>query len=147
MAGSTVGSAAGATGAGGGVTGAAGSRNREIGGRTAARFTAPSPSARLGFGFFSSIKETDSTGRDAAGGGWFASGTGFGGVSKRGFVVIGICARTGGAGAAFAVGAPCSTAFDIFAGADALALLIPFFGSAAAAVRDDAAVLAAGLRA
>jgi len=147
---STAGAAAATTGGGGGAAGAAGSRSREIGGRTAARLIAPSPSGRFGFGFFSSIKETDSTGRGgAAGGAGFGSATGFGDASTRGLVVIGICARTGGAGAGagFAFTTACSVGLAAFAGAGAFALLVSFFGSACAAVRDDAALFAAGFRA
>ena len=76
---------AGATGAGSGP----GVLRREIGGRTAARLTAPSVSARFGFGFFSSISETVSTFRGAAAFGFGAS-TGFAGGA--------ICGFAGGAG-------------------------------------------------
>src|SRR6476620_11541098 len=71
-AGAAAGSGGGAIGAGGGAIGP-GSRNREMGGRIAARLTAPSLSVRFGFGFFSSINETVSTGR-----GGVAGAAGFG---------------------------------------------------------------------
>ena len=151
--GAAVGSDAGATGAGGGVAGAGGStgvRSREIGGRTAARLTPPSPSGRFGLGFFSSINETVSTVRvGAAGGGVedFVSAAGFEAGSRRGFVVIGMWALIGGAGADFslAVTGGGVAGFVVFAGAAAgLAGLVSFrFGSACAAFDDDA-LLAAG---
>src|SRR6266513_5503749 len=123
-------------GAGGGATGAGngpGVLRREIGGRTAARFTAPSVSARFGFGFFSSMSETLSTFRGAAFG--LGGSAGFG---------VSACGFAGGAGV---LGAGCGSDFGLagagptaglettFAGGCAFAALVSlgasfFFGSA-----------------
>src|SRR4051812_17810872 len=140
-AGAAAGSTVGATGAGGGAAIGPGSRKREMGGRIAARFTAPSPSVRFGFGFFSSIKETDSTGRGGTAGvaGFGATGV-FAAGSSRGLVVIGIGALIGGASAGLAfVTADVAAGFEVFAGVAAgFALLVSLrFGSACAAVFDD----------
>src|SRR5256885_15001571 len=110
-------------GAGGGATGAGngpGVLRREIGGRTAARFPAPSPSARFGFGFFSSISETVSTGLEPAGFG-FGGSTGFAAVSTR--------ALTGSAGAFGFSGACATVVLEIFAGACVFALFVSLAGS------------------
>src|SRR5436190_12125733 len=119
-------------GAGGGATGAGngpGVLRREIGGRTAARFTAPSVSARFGFGFFSSMSETLSTFRGAAFG--LAGSAGFG-VSAGGAGVFGA-----GCGSDFGLAGACATAGleTTFAGVCAFAALVSlgasfFFGSA-----------------
>jgi hypothetical protein len=69
-------------------------RSREIGGRTAARFTAPSPSGRFGFGFFSSMSETVSMLRGGAafgGSADFAAGSGCAGD----FALAGACVTAG----------------------------------------------------
>lgn len=156
--GAAAGSGVGATGADAGVTGAGAStgvRSREIGGRTAARLTAPSPSGRFGFGFFSSINETVSTFRGGAAGGGAAGlvcGAGLAGDSRRGLVVIGMWALIGGAGADFSLPAAgggvagfAGSGLVVFAGAAAgLEDLVSLrFGSACAAFDDDA-LLAAG---
>src|SRR5436853_3603184 len=109
---------AGATGAGNGP----GVLRREIGGRTAARFTAPSVSALFGFGFFSSMSETLSMFRDAAFG--LGGSAGFG-VSACGFAG-GAGVFGAGCGSDFGLAGVCATAglATTFAGACAFAAFV-----------------------
>src|SRR5438045_3301397 len=123
-------------GAGGSATGAGngpGVLRREIGGRTAARFTAPSVSALFGFGFFSSMSETLSMFRDAAFG--LGGSAGFG-VSACGFAG-GAGVFGAGCGSDFGLAGVCATVglATTFAGACAFAAFVSlgasfFFGSA-----------------
>src|SRR5436190_15293827 len=118
-------------GAGGSATGAGngpGVLRREIGGRTAARLTAPSVSARFGFGFFSSMSETLSTFRGAAAVGF--SGSDFGRVSVFGFAG-GAVVFAGGCGSDFGFAGACPTAGleTTFAGACAFAAFVSFGAS------------------
>src|SRR5436190_7877633 len=129
-------STAGASGAGAGGGGAVGPgggwfRRREMGGRTAARFVAPSVSVRFGFGFFSSISETLSTLRGAVAFG-FGSSTGFAG-GLVGAATFGFAGVSAGAG------------LETFAGAWAFALLVSL--AASFAFGDDEAAALTGLRA
>lgn len=130
---------AGTSRAGAGVGGAAtgpGVRRREIGGRTAARFTAPSPSGRFGFGFFSSINDTLST---------FRAPIAFGFVSSAGLTGDSVGGFAAGAMAFGFAGVSATEGFETFAGAGVFAA----FGSLASSFAfgaDGAAVALAGLR-
>lgn len=118
-------------GAGGGAVTGPGVRSLEIGGRTAARFIAPSPSGRFGFGFFSSISETLSTARGVVAFGCGVS-AGFAAAVGCGFAGAGVLAAGGGStffGAGVTAGLVTfagvgAGAFALFAGASF------FFGSA-----------------
>ena len=148
--------AGGGSGAGGGATGggggACGPFIREIGGRTG-RLVTPSRSVRLGRGFFSSIKETDSTESFGVGGFGAVVDAG-GGVGAGGNfgAVIGFIPDRGLAGAVVAGASACEVDVMrvVLVGASIFAFLVSFLADAVAGLDETAALtgfFVAGLRA
>ncbi len=113
-----------------------------MGGRNAARFTVPSPSARFGFGFFSSINETVSV-RTGAG---LGASVSFAGVSTRDFAgARGVLATIFGKGVCFGPSDE-AAGFDAVVAADVGLVLASLLLDSAAVERDGAAAFT-GLRA